>query len=176
MIGVYIGNDRLDLFKDEGISITSSVLDIQDITKNTTDYSKSFTVPASSRNNKIFKHYWEFIIDNGFDARVSVEGRIEIDDMLFRKGQFLLQKVNLKHGTPESYTINFWGNLVSLKDVFGTDKLSDLDLSAFDHEYNSTNVKNMLVNSDATDDMHYNLLVKKRYYYSSDPADTTDTL
>jgi len=37
-VGIFIENERLDLFNDEDISIVSSVLDIQDITINTTEY------------------------------------------------------------------------------------------------------------------------------------------
>lgn len=173
MIEIYIGQDQLELFETENISITSSVLDIQDITKNTTDYSKSFTVPASEINNKIFKHYYEYNIDNGFDARVSVSGRIEIGGVPFRQGEFLLQKVNLKGLVPASYTINFWGSLVSLKDVLGNDKLSDLDLSFYDHEYTGANVKSLLENSAPIPAYLYTLLAKKRYYYNSDLGDIT---
>ena len=60
---VYIGTDRVDLYGDENVEIISSVLDISDITLNTTDYSKSFAVPASKSNNKLFKHWYNADID-----------------------------------------------------------------------------------------------------------------
>ena len=60
-------------------------------------------------NNKLFKHYYDANIDNTFDARIKVDGRIEIDGVRFRVGKFLLQKVNVKQGKPTSYTINFFG-------------------------------------------------------------------
>jgi len=176
IVSIYISNDKLELFEDENISVTSSVLDIQDITKNTTDYSNAFTVPASDVNNKIFKHYYNADIDNTFDARVSVDGRIEIGGMPFRTGKILLQKVNVKSGIPSNYTINFFGNLVSLKDIVGDDKLSDVNLSVFNHVYNSTFVLALLQNAPpALIGYCYNLLVKKQYYYSSDPTDLTMT-
>ena len=46
-VDIYIGGTKLDLFSDESIDVVSSVADIEDITKNTTDYTKTFTVPAS---------------------------------------------------------------------------------------------------------------------------------
>ena len=174
-VAIYIENERLDLHADENISITSSVLDIQDISKNTTDYTKSFTVPASDINNQIFKHYYDANIDNTFDARVSVDGRIEIGGILFRKGKILLQKVQKKSGRASNYTINFWGNLVSLKDVLGDDKLSDLDLSAYNHAHDGSEVLAGLTDSTLYADYIYTLLAKKRYYYNSDISDTTMT-
>jgi hypothetical protein len=52
---VYIQNERLDLFKDETVSLNSSVQNIKDISKVFSDFTKSFTVPTSKKNNKIFK-------------------------------------------------------------------------------------------------------------------------
>lgn len=174
ILKLYIENDLLDLFNDESIELTSSVATITDISKNTTDFVKSFTVPASSNNNKIFKHYYDANIDNAFDARVKILGRIELDGFPFRTGKWGLEKVILKKGKPYSYSINFTGDLISLKDKLGVDELTALDLTEFDHDYNSDVVKVYLQSSG---DMIYNLLVKKQLYYkSSDTTPNTDKL
>lgn len=171
ILKLYIGTDQLDLYKDEDIVVKSSIADSQDITKNTTDYSRSFTVPATDNNNNIFVHYYDADIDNTFDARIKVDGKIELGGVPFRSGKWRLSKVNVKKGKPDSYTIQFFGNLVSLKDKFGKDELKDLDLSAFEHDYTSDNVKTGLTSSLFSGNLIYNLLAKKRYYYNSDPDD-----
>jgi hypothetical protein len=173
-VDIYIGSDKVDLFADEAIELVSSVADIEDITKNTTDYTKTFTVPSSRSNDILFKHWYNANVNNSFDARVKIDGRIELDGMLFRLGKFRLTKVAVKKGLPSSYTINFWGNLISLKDVLGKDELSDLDLSAYDHDYDSSTVENGLVNSLSGGDLIYNLFAKKQYYYNSDVSDTAE--
>jgi hypothetical protein len=174
MLKIYIENDLLDLFQDESIELNSSIANVNDISKNTTDYAKSFTVPASSINNRIFKHYYDANIDNAFDARIKQNGRIELDGMPFRTGKIQLEKVILKKGVPYSYSINFVGNLVSLKDKLGNDELSILDLSEFDHDYNSATVKGLLQN---TGDVIYTLFVKKQLYYKTpDTQPNTDKL
>lgn len=175
IVKLYIGNDKLDLFKDENIVVTSTITDTQDISKNTGDYSKTFTVPATSTNNIIFKHYYDADIDNTFDARTKVDGRIELDGLPFRVGKWRLSKVKTKSGNPSSYTINFFGRLVSLKNKFKKDELSTLDLSAFDHQYNYDEVKQGLQTSLFSDSIKYHLITKKRYYYNSDPTDSTDS-
>lgn len=173
-ISLYIGSDKLDLFNDENIELTSSVANINDISKNTTDYAKSFTVPASENNNKIFRHYYDANIDNAFDARIKINGRIEIDGLPFRFGKWSLEKVIVKQEKASSYSINFVGNLVSLKDKLKNDELSSLDFSALNHTYNSDEVKTRLQNNG---DLIYNLLVKKQLYYRSGSENiNTDTL
>jgi hypothetical protein len=166
-VDIYIGTDQVKLFGEENIEVNSSVNDIEDITKNTTDYSKTFTVPASAENNKLFKHWYNADVDNSFDARIKVDGKINLDGMLFRNGKFRLTKVSVKHGAPSSYTINFWGNLVDLKDTLGKDELGDLDLDVYNHTRNSFNVSKGLTTSLAGGDLIYSLLVKKQYFYTS---------
>lgn len=174
IIKLYIGNDHLDRFKDETIELNSSIANINDITKNTTDYTKSFTVPATNQNNKVFKHYYDANIDNTFDARVKQSGRIELDGAPFKYGKWRLDKVQLKQGRPYAYTLTFWGNLVSLKDKFRNDELKDLDFSAFDHTFSSANVKTGLTSSLFGGDLVYNLFSKKQLYYNSG-SDNTQT-
>ena len=164
---LYIGNDKLDLFKDESVELSSSVANINDITKNMTDYSKSFTVPATHNNNIIFKHYYNANIDNAFDARIKHAGRIELYGFPFKTGKWSLNKVSVKQGKPSSYTINFVGNLVSLKDKLKNYELKDLNLSAYNHNYSPANVKTGLTTSLFGGAVVYNLFVKKQLYYRS---------
>ena len=49
--------NRIELFDDEKISVTSSIQNVNDISKVFTDYSQSFTIPASANNNEIFRHW-----------------------------------------------------------------------------------------------------------------------
>jgi hypothetical protein len=65
-VQLYIEGQRVDLFNDETIQITSSIQNVKDIAKVFTDYSQTFTLPASVTNNKIFKHYYNPDIVGGF--------------------------------------------------------------------------------------------------------------
>jgi hypothetical protein len=156
VVGVYIYDDqgkarRIELFSDEKISVTSSVQDIADISKTFTDFSQSFTVPATPNNNAIFKHWYDNDVDNGFDARTRKDGFIELDTIPFRIGKIQLEKAQFKNGELDNYQITFFGSVVSLKDKFNSLNLKDLDYSALDFNYTGTEVRNRvegLVNSD----------------------------
>ena len=58
------------MFNDETITLTSKIQDVRDISKVFTDFSQTFTIPASKENNKIFQHWYNYNIDNGFDNRI----------------------------------------------------------------------------------------------------------
>ena len=143
---------RVDLFDDETISVTSKIQDIRDISKVFTDFSQSFTLPASKVNNKIFAHFYNYFLDGQlsgteevgvFDARNKKDAILEINYIPFRRGKIFLNGVKMKENKPHAYNITFYGNTVNLKDLFGDDKLQSLSwLNNFTHEWNNTNVKN----------------------------------
>lgn len=136
---------QIDLFSDEKISITSSIQNINDISKVFTDYSQSFTIPASKKNNAIFKHWYENAIDNGFNQLIRYDGFIEIDTKVFRVGKFQLESASIKQNKIENYKITFYGNLKSLIDRFGEDKLMNIEtLNDYTIEYSGANVKSLI--------------------------------
>jgi hypothetical protein len=123
---LYIGNDRVDLFKDETVSLTQTIQNVKDIAKVFTEFTQTFAVPASKENNIIFQHYYNFNIDFGFDARNKANARLELNDLPFKNGKIKLNSVDLKNNVAHTYHITFFGNTVNLKDVLGDDLLSSL--------------------------------------------------
>ena len=150
---LFIGKERVDLFKDESVSFTQSIQDIRDIDKIFADFTKTFNVPASKKNNQIFKHYYNFDIDNGFDARFRVDATLEINTLPFKKGNVRLEGVKLQNERAHTYRITFFGNTVVLKDIVGSDKISDLDLDAYKEPYNPDRVEDLLFADPTTEDV-----------------------
>lgn len=154
---------RIELFNDELISVTSNIQNVNDISKVFTDFSQSFTIPATPNNNKIFKHWYENAIDNGFDARTRKNAYIELDYATFRKGKIQLEKASYKNGIIDNYQITFYGSLVSLKDAFGGKFLKDLNLSAYNFSYSGTVVKNRVIGG-AGNDVMFPLISSKNVW------------
>ena len=144
---LYIEGQRIDMFEDESVSITQSIQNVKDPSKIFTDFSKTFNLPASKTNNKIFKHYYNFDIVGGFDARTKKSSNIELNYLPFRDGKIKLEGVDLKNNKPHTYKVTFFGNTVTLKDTLGEDKLGNLAwLDNFVQPYSSADVKNILQN------------------------------
>ena len=137
---------RVDLMEEELISLTQVIQDVNDIEKIFTDYSRTFNLPASKTNNKIFKHWYNPDIE-GFDANVFCESRIELNHLHFRFGKIQLNEVVLKHNEPSMYKVTFFGNTVSFKDKINEDQLSDLVwLNNFNHDADADYIKDALEN------------------------------
>ncbi|CAB5218690.1 hypothetical protein UFOVP211_58, partial [uncultured Caudovirales phage] len=136
--------ERLELFNDEKIILNASVQNIADISKVFSDYSQSFVVPASTINNKILEHWYESDVNSLQDNRIRRKARIEIDHIPFRTGNLQLDKANIKNKKVESYTLQFFGDLTSLKDTIGELSLNTLDLTPYSFDYNLTNVSDFI--------------------------------
>jgi hypothetical protein len=162
---------KIELFSDEQININSSIQNIQDLSKVYTDFTQSFTVPASTINNDIFTFFYQSDNDSLINHNKRRNAFIEIGTIPFRSGKIQLEKANVSNNKVENYTITFYGNLMSLKDKFADDTLQDLNLTAYNHTYNGTEVKNRI--TDSTEyDVRYPLISQGRKWSYKDGSST----
>jgi hypothetical protein len=139
---LYIEGQRVDMFDDVSVSITDTIKNVRDVSKVFTEYSQTFSLPASKTNNKIFKHFYNNDIQDGFDARIRVPANIELNSIPFKRGYIKLEGVDLKSNTANTYRITFFGNTISLKNLLGDDLLSSLSwLDNFSKKPNGDNLK-----------------------------------
>lgn len=175
-IELYIQGQRVELFKDESITITQSIQNVKDIEKVFTAFTQSFSIPASKTNNKIFKHYYNFDIIGGFDARKKVSATIELNSMPFQTGKIKLEGVDLKNNKPHTYRITFFGDIVDLKDKLGEKKLSDLNLTAYNLAYDASTVETKLTTEESGSNHIIAPLIThtQRLFYDSGAGHTHD--
>ena len=133
-VSVYTDQERVDQFKDESVSLTQTIQNVKDIKKIFTEFTQTFSLPASKKNNKIFKHYYNYHISNGFDARKKVKASLELNDIPFKEGKIALTGVDLKKGVPHTYKVTFYGNTVDLKDILGDTQLATLEKLGNDYD------------------------------------------
>lgn len=166
-VQLYINNKRVDLYGNEKIQITSSIQNIQDISKVFTDFSQTFTVPCSDNNNDIFDFFYNNDVDGTFQAQERADARIEINHIPFRRGKIQLEGSEIKNNNPESYKVTFYGDVVSLKDLFGTLKLSDLNYSTIAFNYTGSSVNDRIQNT-ADLDVRFPLISSERVWQYGD--------
>lgn len=168
-VQLYIGSERIELFDDESVVLTQSIQNVKDISKIFTDFTRTFSVPATAKNNKVFKHFYNSTITNTFDARSKVDATIELNHLKFRSGKVKLNGVDLKNNKPSLYKITFFGNTVSLKDTLGEDKLGSLSsLNDYNKIYNAASIKSSLQANPSSNDVIAPLITHtKRLTYNS---------
>jgi hypothetical protein len=124
----------LDMFGDEGVSIKRMVKDLSDPKKLFTDYSRSFRVPASKKNNLIFQHYYNVEIQNGLDTRELLPCRLLLNNTTYQVGNMNIEGVDMSDGVPTAYKVRFIGKTSELAKKIGSDELSSLDFSNLNND------------------------------------------
>lgn len=179
--------ERLDVFDFESVELTSSRQEVRDIAKVFTDYSQEFSVPASARNNKILKHYYNSDLNESFDARIKQRGYITLNGITFREGFWRLSEARYRNSELYSYKLTFFGNMVELKEIIGDDELSALSgLDIYNHTYSETTVYNGFITgigydgntmktSTNRDVVYPSISATDRWFYDSSGASAPST-
>ena len=167
--------EKLELFNDEEIQINSSIQNVQDLAKVYTDFTQSFTIPASPRNNRLFEHFYQSDVNANDNPNIRRNAFIEIGTIPFRSGKISIESSNVVKGRVESYSITFYGDLTSLKDKFGDKTLKDLDLRSYGMNYSGSNVKGRIINN-VSNDLEFPLITSKRHWtYGLNTSTCIDT-
>lgn len=125
-VEVYIGADRLDLFDDENIEMNRTVKDFRDLDKVFSDFTQSFTIPASKQNNIAMSHWYDESLATGFNPATKKAARIDINTLPFRSGYIWLKRAVLKNGSVDFYEVEFFSEMTNLNEIFGKDTLPEL--------------------------------------------------
>lgn len=142
-IQLYIEGQEIELHENESIVLTQSLQDVLDIQKVFTDYTRTFNVPASKTNNKVFKHFHNPAIQSTQNL-ISREAEITLNYSPFKKGKIKLESVEVANGTPLNYRITFFGNTIEFKELIGNSMLSDLVGLNFGITYDASQVLSLM--------------------------------
>ena len=160
---IYDDYTKLELFKDESVSITDTIQNVKDPAKIFAPFSQQFSVPASKHNNKFFKHYYDSEILNSFDARFQGDGLIQLNGVTYKIGKLRLTSVDLKNNVAYSYKLVFTGETVEFKQILAENELSSLIYpDSLNFEYTSDFVKSKLQGSAEGDDLIFPLITHSK--------------
>jgi hypothetical protein len=148
---IYIEGRKLDLTQDISSEFTYQIDDVRDFSSRQTNFSKTIVLPGTARNNKAFGFIFEFGTSNAYDpaednygynynAAKSAQAVIYVDKVQIFKGALRLLEIIREGGTVE-YECAIFGELGGLVATIANGKLTDLDFSVYDHEWNIANIQ-----------------------------------
>lgn len=170
---IYIDGTIMDLYQDESVVLNRQVKDLRSIESVMSDYTQSFTIPATPRNNKVFSHWYNVDVVNGFNAHKKVDARIEVDGLETFRGIVELRNVSFQGYDPTSYEIVFYGEAKKLATSLGDKMLADIDWSDYNHTRSIANVKNSWAGTLLSGKILYPVMgLKKVFNYNADSGAT----
>ena len=107
-------------------------------------------------------------VTNTFDGRLRQPARIEINSLPFRTGVIEIENVQLKGTEPYAYSLTFYGDVVSLTDIFADDYLYDVEFpDEYNHSYTDTAVFDRLTTNTYAPVFYPLMSPVKNWFYQS---------
>jgi hypothetical protein len=125
----------LDLLKTEPVLYQSNVKDIYEPDKIKSDYTKDFDLPGTKNNNMFFNHWYKVSALGDFDSGARTPVIIQKRETDLIEGYMILNSVKLD-SSQITYNVSVIAEMSNIWNDIDTLKLSDLDLSEYNHEMN----------------------------------------
>jgi hypothetical protein len=147
---LFVEGFEADTLGDIDVEFTFSVADISDIERRNTSFSKTLTLPSTSRNQQLFGNIFDISVSNdiipganigqNFNPAKQAKAQIFLDNVKIFDGVLRMSKINNKEGEI-LYEVNMFGRLRDILDALGDLTLADLDFDDYDHTYNQANIE-----------------------------------
>jgi hypothetical protein len=148
--GANIVEYELDLYDDVPLPINKSIIDIQNIAERKSDFTKTITLPGTHNNNDIFSNIFNLARSvqntNTYNFAPDFNPNLKADAILYKNGIAMIQgylqltNINIVDEYQIEYEVIIIGRTANLFQDLGEKKLNELDLSAYDHTWNYTNI------------------------------------
>ena len=123
----------LDLFDNESVLISKSVLEYQDFTRRTSEFTKAFRIPGTPTNNQVLGNIFKINLeDSSFNPQLKTKAAITVNERIVVQGNIRLEEIYISDKRNE-YQIVIYAQLGDLASNIKDKTLCDLDLSQYDH-------------------------------------------
>lgn len=149
---IYIEDQLIDLLKDIGTDFTYTIDDVREFGSRNTSFSRTISIPATSRNNKILGFAFDLSmahehnmdlpnVNTNFTPSQAAKCEVYIDKIQIFKGVIRILEIVMNKGAVE-YQCAVFGELGGFITELGNKRLEDLDFSEYNHTWNVTTIQN----------------------------------
>ncbi len=142
MLRVTLQGHEVDLYEDVSVNLTLQFTDVQNVNNPAGSFSQTFRVPATANNLDYFGPITDSTAVDIVNLKQRIPAQILSDSLPILSGFCQVKAIYLQKEKYADIELVFFGGAVDLKSAVGDGELTDLDLSALDHEVNRTNIEN----------------------------------
>lgn len=135
---LYINDELVDVLDNINISINYQINDLFELKDRQVSYSNTITLPLTERNKMLF-------------SALGISGNTSIAPYRYHRVTYFKKGVQLFHNelavirsTSNGYKLNIYFDNIGLFEAIGDNKISDLNLSQFNHVLNKVNYEQRL--------------------------------
>ncbi len=148
---LFVEGVEVDTLGNIDVEFTYSVADVTDIERRNTSYSKTITLPSTSKNQGLFGNIFDISVSNdyypmdvnigqNFNPAKQAKAQIFLDNVKIFDGVIRMMKINNISGNI-LYEVNVFGRLRDILHELGDKTLADLDFDDYDHVWNKANIE-----------------------------------
>lgn len=153
---LFVEGVEVDTLGNIDVEFTYSVADVTDIERRNTSYSKTITLPSTSKNQGLFGNIFDISVSNdyypndvnigqNFNPAKQAKAQIFLDNVKIFDGVIRMMKINNLAGNV-MYEVNVFGRLRDILHELGDKTLADLEFSnpaliSYDHVWNRANIE-----------------------------------
>ncbi len=138
MLRLTLAGNEIELYENEPVNLSYQFSDIQDINASSSSFSQTFRVPLTKKNQDYFGAVNEFGLITTWNPKVKVEAELTYNTIPVMRGFAQVKAVYVQKGKYADVEIAVFGETANLSRDVGDGMLTDLDLSAYDHDLNAT--------------------------------------
>ena len=145
MVSIFVNNESIDILEDVSIPITYSIADIRNPEQRQGTFTKTIAIPGTKTNNKLFSHIFrvsKLSQSTDFNPALKADCLILEDSIEILRGSLRLIDISYQENGEIIWNCAVFGQTSDLFFSINNDKLTDLDLSAYNHNWTKANVVN----------------------------------
>lgn len=143
---IYIEDEVIDLLQDISTDFTYAIDDVRDFGSRNTSFSRTISIPATAKNNKILGFAFEIGMSNNhntdlanvntnFTPSQAAKCEVYVDKIQIFKGVIRMLEIVINNNVIQ-YQCAVFGELGGFITELGNKRLEDLDFSEHNHTYN----------------------------------------
>jgi hypothetical protein len=176
MLRLTLAGNEIELYENEPVNLSYQFSDIQDINASSSSFSQTFRVPLTKKNQDYFGAVNEFGLITTWDPKVKVDAELTYNTIPVMRGFAQVKAVYVQKGKYADVEVAVFGETANLSRDIGDGMLTDLDLSAYDHTLNATNIEASWAGTLSSSAIRYGLPDKGQNWTSSNIWTATNPL
>jgi hypothetical protein len=174
MLRLLLDGNEMDLYENESVNLTLQFADIQNINTSTGSFSQTFRIPATQNNLDYFGPIDKSTTVGGLNLKQRIPAELLSGSVPILRGFCQVKAIYLQKEKYADIEVVFFAGAVDLRAEVGDALLADLDLSAYNHELNLSNVQQSWLGTGIGPTIRYGL-IDKGFNWSSETPPWTDT-
>lgn len=150
-VELIINDEQVDLYSDTSISLVLQSQNFNELSEKQSSFSRSFTIPKTDKNNRLFKNVFTFNIIDNF-AYNYINAILKINGIEFAKGNVIVENDGVGY---DELRITFYFDASPFFQLISNTNLLECDFKGIDHYYNFQNIVN---SQDGTKDYIYPII------------------